>query len=195
MRKNTFTFRHDYGARNDPKIRKVLNKIGPGGGFIFWVVVEMLYEQGGYIPRDSYDEIAHDNYTDTDTVRRVVEEFGLFEFDDEKVWNKVVLEQLTEKKEIQEIHYRPASSPWSEDDIAYLRSLPYNTFLKTRYWRDVSAFVKNERGGVCEICNSTTRVEVHHLSYSHHGDEYHHLDDLICLCHKCHSKVHGYEKQ
>ena len=116
MKKNTFTFRHDYGARNDPKIRKVLNKIGPDGGFIFWVIVEMLYEQGGYIPRDSYDEIAHDNYTDTDTVKRVVEEFGLFEFDKERIWSNKVLEQLSEREIKADKAKKSANSRWEKED-------------------------------------------------------------------------------
>jgi 5-methylcytosine-specific restriction endonuclease McrA len=34
-------------------------------------------------------------------------------------------------------------------------------------------------------------VNVHHRTYEHHGEEHQYLDDLILLCHPCHSKFHG----
>lgn len=81
----------------------------------------------------------------------------------------------------------------SDKDIKQIASLPYSEFLETRYWKLISHIVKIDKGFACELCGSKEHLEVHHTSYEHHGDEAHHLEDLICLCHKCHSKQHGKE--
>lgn len=116
MKKNTFTFRHDYNASYDPKIRKLLNKVGLDGLGLYWAAVEILYQQGGSFPRDSYTEIAHDFYTSPETVARVIEEFGLFEFDEEKVWNKKVMEQLSEREIKANKAKKSANSRWEKED-------------------------------------------------------------------------------
>lgn len=115
MRKNTFTFRHEYNASYDPKIRKLLNKVGLDGLGLYWAVVEILYQQGGSFPRDSYTEIAHDFYTTPETVARVIEEFGLFEFDEDKVWNKTVNEQLSERENKADKAKKSAQSRWAKE--------------------------------------------------------------------------------
>jgi len=38
-------------------------------------------------------------------------------------------------------------------------------------------------------CKSKDRLEVHHLTYERMTHE--RIDDLITVCHKCHSKIHG----
>lgn len=41
----------------------------------------------------------------------------------------------------------------------------------------------------CQICGSTNMVEGHHiLDYSMGGAA--HVDNIVCLCHECHRKVH-----
>ena len=67
--------------------------------------------------------------------------------------------------------------------------MPYPMFLKTPYWRAVRQHVIN-RDGCCVICGSTKSLHVHHLNYQHHGDEVHHLEDLVCVCNKCHKQIH-----
>jgi len=68
--------------------------------------------------------------------------------------------------------------------------MPYEDFLKTPYWKSISKFIKNRDFNRCEICGSQKRLHVHHKTYNHHGDELHHLDDLITLCRTCHSSIH-----
>ena len=75
-----------------------------------------------------------------------------------------------------------------------LRELPYLEFLDTPYWRAVSRLVKARCGNLCQKCGRPggkyRQLEVHHLSYKHHGKESKHLSDLICLCRECHRKLH-----
>ena len=77
-----------------------------------------------------------------------------------------------------------------QQEIEALKALPYNEYLKSDYWKRVSYTVKKEAGFKCLQCGSRKKLEVHHLSYEHKGDEMNHLEDLICLCHECHSKLH-----
>ena len=41
---------HDLGARNDPKLLDLQMEMGGQGLAIFWCIVEMLWENDGYIP-------------------------------------------------------------------------------------------------------------------------------------------------
>ena len=48
---------HDLGARNDPKLISLQMAMGGQGLAIFWCLVEMLWENDGYLPTD-YEAIA-----------------------------------------------------------------------------------------------------------------------------------------
>ena len=73
----------------------------------------------------------------------------------------------------------------------YLNSLSYKEFLQSRYWEIVRNYVRYKRGYTCELCASTERLQVHHKTYEHHGEEHDYLGDLILLCSTCHSRHHG----
>jgi len=70
-------------------------------------------------------------------------------------------------------------------------SLTYNDYLTTDYWKEVSRRIKARAGWKCQVCNSPHGLEAHHRTYEHRGNEIEHLEDLICLCRKCHSSFHG----
>ena len=71
-----------------------------------------------------------------------------------------------------------------------IKNMPYADFLNTTYWRGVSLFVKRRDGWKCSVCGSTDKIDVHHKTYESHGDELNHMEDLVCLCRKCHEKEH-----
>ena len=73
---------------------------------------------------------------------------------------------------------------------AIILHMPYEEFLKTPYWKAVSQYVKNRDFNRCTKCGNQRRLQVHHKTYAHHGDELHHLLDLTCLCRDCHTKEH-----
>lgn len=66
----------------------------------------------------------------------------------------------------------------------------YENYLKTDYWKAVSVEVKKRAGYRCQVCNSQMDLVAHHRCYDHRGKELEHLDDLICLCVRCHSLFH-----
>jgi len=99
MSKKTYYFPHDYNARNDPKLQKVLINLGQEGKGIYWDLIEMLYEQDGYLELSELQTYAVQLRTNYDCITNVVREFKLFEFDDEKFWSISVLRRLEIQKE------------------------------------------------------------------------------------------------
>lgn len=81
---------------------------------------------------------------------------------------------------------------WSNIHIIKERviNMPYKDFLNTLYWDLVRTIKKENVNYKCELCNCNHNLAVHHKTYENHGDEYHHLEDLIVLCSDCHAKFH-----
>ena len=82
------------------------------------------------------------------------------------------------------------------DLVPYLirKEMSYDQFLSSPYWKVISAYKKLQAGYRCQLCNSSERLAVHHRTYENHGYEIEHLDDLVVLCERCHSKFHGKER-
>lgn len=78
-----------------------------------------------------------------------------------------------------------------EDLIANeIRSLEYNTFLMTPYWKAVSGQVKKRNDYKCQLCGKQGTLNVHHSDYSIHGYEVQNINKLLCLCNDCHNNFH-----
>jgi len=78
----------------------------------------------------------------------------------------------------------------SDENIKQLQQMPYQEFLGTIYWDIIRKYVLYKRGYACELCNADGKLNVHHKTYDHRGEEYDHLEDLIVLCEICHAKHH-----
>ena len=96
--KETYYFSHDYNARNDRKMVKLCFKEGMEGVGIFWCIIEMLYEEGGYIEKDEYECIADELRSDKEKVKNVVENYKLFKFSMDKFYSESVLARLRQRK-------------------------------------------------------------------------------------------------
>lgn len=76
----------------------------------------------------------------------------------------------------------------------HIKGMPYQDFLKTKYWQAVSAHAKYKTDYSCQLCGTQSyTLNTHHKNYKRHG--YEHLshvmkEDLIVLCQNCHSKFH-----
>lgn len=71
----------------------------------------------------------------------------------------------------------------------------YSDYLETDYWKAVAAKVKARAGYRCQLCNSQHDLCAHHRTYDHRGKELDYLDDLTCLCRRCHEIFHGKGKR
>lgn len=77
MAKDTFYFSHDYNARSDDKIKRLLSKHGNEGYGIFWCIIEDLYNNTNVLRLD-YETIAFDLRCDISIVKSVINDFDLF---------------------------------------------------------------------------------------------------------------------
>jgi 5-methylcytosine-specific restriction endonuclease McrA len=82
-----------------------------------------------------------------------------------------------------------ADIKWDEVRIRLMK-LPYDSFLKTYYWRAIGMYLKYKNGEHCTYCNCEKGLQIHHKTYEHHGLELFYLDDLEVLCDKCHKMKH-----
>ena len=98
MSKETLYFRHDCNSRTDRKLVNLIIKHGMIGIGVYWCIVEMLYEEGGYLPQE-YERISFELHSDYDIVKSVIHDFQLFNLDDEKFWSERILEELKERCE------------------------------------------------------------------------------------------------
>ena len=71
--------------------------------------------------------------------------------------------------------------------VAGLKSMPFESFVSTRYWCLVRAYTLYQRGQQCEQCRAAKGVEVYHIRQDHQGNELGHPDGLKVLCRSCHS--------
>jgi uncharacterized protein YdaU (DUF1376 family) len=111
MSKNTLYFRHDCNARADRKLVKLASKLNMSGVGIYWCMIEMLYEEGGYIPLE-YERISYELRTDYDTIKSVIHDFELFSFDKDKFWSERVLEELKERCDKSDKARKSIESRW-----------------------------------------------------------------------------------
>lgn len=91
--KDTFYFSHDVNARSDPKLIKVQMMHGMTGIGIYWCIVEMLYENSGFILPE-YDRITFELRNDETVIKSIINDFGLFEIMDGKITSQAVLRQI-----------------------------------------------------------------------------------------------------
>lgn len=113
--KNTFSFRHDYGARNDPKIRKMISRLGPAAGWAWWVAVEELYEQGGRLPLESIPELAYDAHVEESLMKSVICDYGLFRLEKKEFYSPRVDFELKDKERRSEAAQKTANARWERE--------------------------------------------------------------------------------
>ena len=112
MPKDTFYFSHDYNARNDEKIKRLIRKHGMQGYGVFWSIVEDLYNNANALRLD-YEGIAYDLRSDSDIVASVINDFDLFIFDNDFFGSKSVQERLNQRNNKSESARKSASYRWS----------------------------------------------------------------------------------
>lgn len=69
-----------------------------------------------------------------------------------------------------------------------LRTMPYREYLQTAEWQETRKQALKRAHYKCQLCNREGRLNVHHKTYEHRGQELN--SDLIVLCENCHGKFH-----
>lgn len=96
--KKTFYFPHDYHARHDPKLERLRMEFGPASDGIFWDIVEMLYEQGGYLSISEIPLYSKMLNANEQMFNKVVN--TAFTKDGDRFYNQSLLDRLTHIEEV-----------------------------------------------------------------------------------------------
>ena len=113
---DTYYFRHDVGSIGDRKIQNAILDMGAESYAIFWVAVEILYENGGYCPKSDYRMISMRLMIDLPKVKKLIEEYDLFDFDDDDNWySQRVLEELKIRKGKSEQAIKAVNTRWNKE--------------------------------------------------------------------------------
>ena len=116
-------FSHDYGARNDIKLKKLFLKHGHEGKGIYWDLIEMLYENAGYISQGDIPVLACDLRTDEDKINSIIDDFDLFSrTSDGKFFSNGVLKRLEIRENISKSRAMAANSRWSKNSNMQMHS-------------------------------------------------------------------------
>lgn len=120
--KGTFYFPHDYNARNDPKIIKLMRIHGLVGVGAYWCIVEQLYQNGGKLPLEECESIAFALHTDCDCITSVIQDFNLFNNDGVVFWSDSVNKRLNRRHEITEHRKNAALKRWGDANAMQMHS-------------------------------------------------------------------------
>lgn len=121
MPKDTFYFSHDYNARNDEKIKRLIRKHGMQGYGVFWSIVEDLYNNANALRMD-YEGIAYDLRSDSDLVASVVNDFDLFIFNGDYFGSNSVEERLEQRNDKSAKARKSASYRWENANAMQTQS-------------------------------------------------------------------------
>ena len=79
-----------------------------------------------------------------------------------------------------------------KETVRELKEMKYEDFLQTDYWKMVSEQARINAHYKCQLCGcKDKKLNVHHNTYEHRGEEFKHMEDLVCLCEDCHNFYHN----
>lgn len=181
MAKDTFYFPHDYNARNDPKLQDVLFRLGHEGKSIYWDLVEMLYENGGFLQMNSLEGLSFTLRTTSDLLSKLINDFRLFESDGDRFWSVSVKRRLKIRRDISKKRSQSGSLGGRSRSERMAAAKHLGTHSKAE-WQEMKDFF-----GVCVKCSGDTGLL--HLDKDHIIPVYQGGSDSITniqpLCAKC----------
>jgi len=107
-------FSHDYTARHDTKIRRLIAKHGMAGYGLFWAIVEDLYMNGNELPCD-YEVMAFDLRASVDICKSVCEDFDLFVIQNGTLRSESVGKRLMQRTDKSDKARESAAKRWGKD--------------------------------------------------------------------------------
>lgn len=105
-------FSHNYKARSNRKIVKILMKHGLEGVGAYWCIVEMLYEENGFLPLSDCERIAFELRTNKELILSVLNDFELFKIEGEMFTSVSILERLKLREERSDKARKSAEAKW-----------------------------------------------------------------------------------
>lgn len=135
MAKDTYYFSHDYNARTDAKIKKLLMKYKAEGYGIFWMIIEDLYNNANALQTD-YDSIAFDLRVDKKIIESIINDFDLFIIKDGFFGSKSIETRLDQRAEKSNKARESAYARWNKDANA-LQTQSDSNAIKERKGKEI----------------------------------------------------------
>lgn len=136
MRKEAYYFSHDSNARNDEKMLAVRMRLGTEGYGIYFMIIERLRDESDYMSIKDYNVLAFDFRVSADKVKSVIEDFGLFEFSEDKkyFYSRRLINSMQVKSEKSEKARVSAGKRWnkSESDANAMRTHSDSNAIKVK---------------------------------------------------------------
>jgi hypothetical protein len=152
-------FSHDYHSRNDKKLVMSSMRFGLEALGAYWAIVEMIYEEGGYLSITEYERITFELRTSEELIKYLIHDSLLFENDGVKFWSNTVLERLKLRAEKSEKARTSIEARWNK---------PNNTIvLPTNNKRITSKEKENKINKI----NTTSEVEFNLIETSPPEDD------------------------
>ena len=107
--KKALYFSHDYSARNDIKMIRLARDLGQEGIGIFWCIVEMLHESGGYLDVADIGLIAYQLHVKEALLAKVINEYGLFKTVDGHFYSQRALSNMAKMTRLSSIRSEAGS--------------------------------------------------------------------------------------
>jgi len=111
--KDSYYFPHDYHARHDPKLEKLRISMGCEGVGIFWCLVEMLYEENGYLTIADVAVYSKLLFSETDKIMAVIKNYDLFTINEGRFYSDTLLKRLEHLRIKREKAKESASHRWN----------------------------------------------------------------------------------
>lgn len=120
-KKDSYYFSHDSNARSDPKMIAMMDKYGLEGYGKYWVIVENLRDEADHrLPKKNYmfTALAVQMQCERNAVEEYVSdcinEYELFESDDDFFWSNSLLKRMNLKEEKREKAKKAAQKRWEK---------------------------------------------------------------------------------
>lgn len=108
-------FRHDFNARNNPKLLKLKMKMNMEGVGIYWCLIETLYELNGYLKEDDLETFCFNEHIEMEKVKQVLK-LANFQYDKNKgFYSNGVLERINQREEYCKKQKDKANKRWSKE--------------------------------------------------------------------------------
>lgn len=114
MAKETFYFSHDYNARLDIKIQKLIQKNGIIAYGIYWAIIEDLYINQNILPLD-YETFAYHLRVDENIVKSIINDFDLFVIEEDFFYSNSVKNRIEIRENISKKNKENAEKRWGKD--------------------------------------------------------------------------------
>ena len=173
----SYYFSHDYSSRSDEKIKKLLRKHGYLGYGLFWAIVEELYMNANALQTD-YEGIAFDLHSNPETIKSIINDFDLFEVNDNLFGSLSIQRRLDERNEKSGKARLSALKRWNKD----INGMPLDSERNANASKNDA--IKERKGKESKVKDSIEEENKTYREFKHLKLSIEDFDKLILLGYK-----------